>query len=140
VETGITINWVDETHRCVHVIYGRNWTWEEFFSTDETARAMLDSIAYKSDFILDLQHAITPPNIVAQFPKFVRGAASLTHANSRYVMLVGSNPHYRVLLDVFRKVYPSMGKRVFQVATLDEARALIAERPHADHGSTSVAS
>jgi hypothetical protein len=137
---GISINWVDDTQRCVHVIYGRDWSWDEFFATDDTAKVMLNSIAHKSDFILDLQEAVTPPNIVAQFPKFVRGAASLTHPNSRYVMLVGTNQHYRIMLDVFRKVYPAMGKRIFQAATLDEAHALIAEHPHAEQGSSPVAS
>jgi hypothetical protein len=127
---GISINWVDDTHRCVHVIYGRDWKWDEFFATDETAREMLNSIEHKSDFILDLQEAVTPPNIVAQFPKFVRGAASLTHPNSRYVMLVGANPHYKVLHEVFQKVYPALAKRVFMVKTLEEAHTLLAERPH----------
>jgi hypothetical protein len=127
---GISINWTDDTHRCVHVIYGSGWTWDEFFVTDGAAKEMLSSIAHKSDFILDLQEAVTPPNIVTQFPKFVRGAASLTHPNSRYVVLVGANPHFKVLHEVFQKVYPSVAKRVFMVTTLEEARTLLAEHPY----------
>jgi len=124
----ISINWTDDTHQCVHIIYGMYWTWDEFFKIDDTARTMLDSIDHKADFILDLRDAILPKNVVGQFPRFAHGAASLTHPNSRLVVLVGTNAHLRTLLGVFQKVYSVAARRVFLVDTLDEAQGVLAEK------------
>jgi hypothetical protein len=124
----ISINWTDDTHQCVQIVYGMYWTWDEFFKIDDTARAMLDSIDHKADFILDLRDAILPKNVVGQFPRFARGAASLTHPNSRLVVLVGTNPHLRTLLGVFQKVYAVASRRIFLVDSADDARLLLAEK------------
>ena len=87
----ISIGFTDDTQQCVHVIYGDGWDWPEFFATDETAKEMLNGLDHKADFILELASAALPKNVVGQFPKFVRGAASLTHANSRRVVIVGAS-------------------------------------------------
>src|SRR5689334_22897552 len=94
----ITIDWSDDTHQCIHAIYGQGWDWPEFFATDETAKAMLDTLDHKADFILELADEVLPKNVVGQFPQLVRRAASLTHRNSRRVVIVGSGSHVQILL------------------------------------------
>src|SRR5688572_3024249 len=124
----ISINFTDDTQQCIHVIYGEGWDWPEFFATDETAKTMLSSLDHKVDFILEIASAVLPKNVVGQFPKFVRGAASLTHPNSRRVVIVGTNQHMNVLVSVFQSVYPTASKRVFTAKSVDEASRMLAEK------------
>lgn len=124
----ISIKFTDDTQQCVHVIYGEGWDWPEFFETDETAKAMLGGLDHKADFILELQSLALPKNVVGQFPKFVRGAASLTHPNSRRVVIVGTNQHINVLVSVFQSVYPNASKRVFTAKTVEEASQMLSEK------------
>jgi hypothetical protein len=123
--SAIRIDWSDETHSCIHAIYGHGWDWPEFFATDETAKAMLDTLDHKADFILELEDVVLPKNVVGQFPQFVRGAASLTHPNSRRVVIVGSGSHVQILLSIFQKVYPAAAKKVFLAASADEAHRIL---------------
>lgn len=124
----ISIKFTDETQQCIHVIYDEGWDWYEFFETDETAKAMLNGLDHKADFILELASQVLPKNVMGQFPKFVRGAASLTHPNSRRVVIVGSSHHLTVLISVFQSVYPNASKRVFLTETVEKAAQILSEK------------
>jgi len=117
-------DWIDESKTIIVVKYEGNWTWDEFFAVADKGRALANSVPYRVDYILDMQHGNQP-----------RNGSMLT--NSRTVMerrapnsgifVTLSTPFVKVMLNVFKNFDREHGSIMYAATTVEEAKALIAK-------------
>jgi hypothetical protein len=124
----IQIDWVNDSKTCILLTYGKGWDWDDFFAASPKVAGMLDSIDHTADTLHDVRNTAIPRNVISQFPKFTRGSVSLKHPNAGVLVFVGVHPYLKILTQMFQKLYADLGRRVFLVNTMEDARQLLADR------------
>jgi hypothetical protein len=126
---GIQCGWDNDEHTVFRYSFDKKWSWEDFFAAKEKAWPELDATPHKFAILIDATLVSQlPPNALAN----ARNALRSGHPRASVVVLVVRNPVVRSVIGTLRNVAPLSPRRVDIVATLDEARALIAERLLAD--------
>jgi len=124
---GVIVRWYDDQKKIIYYEFTGKWTWEEFEPTyDETLRLM-DSVDYKTDFILNM---LNTDHIPAGAIQRVKRAAEVNHPNMGLAIYVGLHPMMRPLGKIFLKLYPKAAQYYpFDFAnTIEEAEAMLARR------------
>lgn len=119
-----TCDWTDASKTVILVKYEGDWTWDEFFAVADKGRALANSVSYRVDYILDMQHGNQP-----------RNGSMLT--NSKTVMerrapnsgifVTLTTPFVKVMLNVFKSFDREHGAIMYAATSMDEAKALIAK-------------
>lgn len=122
---GIDVLWDDSERTILRYDFEPEWTWVEFWEAIDESNAMMLSVPYTVDFIGNFSNGKLPS--IGSF-RILKRSREVSPDNLGLIVLVGMNDFIRVLLEVFTKIYPALGARMVAVHTLEEARALLAER------------
>lgn len=120
----VTVNWDNDDKTIVRYQLSGAWTPEELFPALDQGAALMNSIDYPVDVILDFAGSTAFP--LDKLFAMGRYAEGKTSANQRRVVMVRSLPVLRGLLDTMRRFLPRATRGVYFADTLDDAYALIA--------------
>lgn len=122
----IQAQWDDDQKQLIRVEVEGRWSWDELQSALEHTITMMDSVAHKVDFIIDVSRSSLIPGGATQAARSV--ATPETHRNEGMKVIVGANALMRIGYEAYRQINRSLGKtQEFHFAkTLDQARSLIA--------------
>lgn len=103
------------------------WTWDEYYQAIQQMAEQIRTLRERVDIINIRGKGAQMPRGSA-IPHFQR-ALKLLPNNAGAVVNVTTTPFARVMASVFIKLYPgTVGKKVFFVASIEEARAFIARQ------------
>ncbi len=120
----IHVSWDDDARTIIRMDV-TPYTWDEFHSAFEAAFMLAASVPGQVDFI-----AVTSPDIRTPDPNFLPQLQKVVAAmppNVGMIVLAGGSEFGRTMISIVARV-TGWAKRFAIVDTLDEARALIAER------------
>jgi hypothetical protein len=121
----VNMTWDNDEQTIIRYIIGDPWTWDELYEAIQQAHLLIDAADHSVHSIIDMSGAhILPRNPLMHGKKMSRGDRL---SNAGKIVFVGANVFLRSLMDVFRRVHPTRLENIAFVATLDEARALLAE-------------
>ena len=123
----ITVEWDDEAHTIIHEVYAGTWTIEDNRAEREKVLSMLEGDGPVVDMIVELDHMKFPPTIVSHFSELSRSPAS-RHPRLGVFALVGLGSFENTLFEIFSKVYEVQARRLLVAQSVDEARAMLAQR------------
>jgi hypothetical protein len=120
------VYWDDEAHTIIRTEGEGAWTWDEFHRTMDEVIRMMRMVNHRVDLInLRLPGAKTPEG--SAMPHFQRAMRTMP-ANLGLNVQVSTSAFGRLMVALFTRLYGSRpGGRVVMVASLEEARAKIAE-------------
>jgi hypothetical protein len=125
---GVQAVWDNEQQTIIRYDLSGKWTWDEFFTAYETAKAMLNASPHVVHFILNPTDAASrrhlPPGIVSR----IGNTARTKLPNAGITVAIGSSNVVRSIISAAARLYPRISKQYQFADTLDEARAIIAEK------------
>jgi hypothetical protein len=123
--------WEDEQKRVLLFVFAAKWTVEEFQEVVQKSDALMDSVSYKVDIIIDLQNGRDLPS---GFIGAIRRVGRTPHRNQGIMVLVGVNMFVRAFYDVFVRLYPTKNQEIMMrmAANYDEAHAIFARSAQSD--------
>ena len=124
---GVTVDWYDEDKRTIYYEFTGKWTWDEFEPAYTRTIELMDSVDYKTDFILNMLNIEHIPSGAIQR---IKKAAEYNHPNMGLAVYVGLHPMMKPIGKIFLKLYPKAAIYYpFDFAqTIEEAEAMLAER------------
>lgn len=128
----IHVTWDNAEQNTILYTVNGHWTWDELTEALGQGRALMDSVSHERiDFIVDMTDGNTLPSITLYH--FTR-LSQAPHSKSGLMVMTGVAPFIRALLDLLGR-YQGVGARakaIMTVATLEEARAVLAAQPKED--------
>lgn len=125
----VEILWDNDEKTILRYQVNGRWTWDEFWSAFNQSLRMTDEVDHMVDFIFgdaDIAIRSLPPGLLTQLGAVVRRR----HPRAGTTVFLASERSsvrtvwYRLAI----KMYPRIGEKYAFATTLDEARALLAER------------
>ena len=118
---GIRVAWANEERAVMFWQFDAFWTWEDWqTATDTSVKLRYASPSQpRVVVILNLHGTRVLPKNPLQHAR-----RSLEKADPRDVMVLVGSTFLRFLASTFRELYPTLGKRFYIVASLDEALEL----------------
>lgn len=107
------------------------WTWDEFHQAFDQVVVMMKSVPHRVDLINNRGTGSRMPSS-SPMPHFQRVMRNMP-PNAGMMVMISNSAFGRVMVNLFSKVRGS--RRLFMVASLDEARALIANERAKQAGS-----
>src|SRR5262245_62009158 len=98
----IEVYWHDDSHDTIVIDVKGVWTWEEMGTALDKCNTLFDSVDYLVYTMFDFTTAASLPQGVLTN---IRRLNRTVHPNSGAVMLVGLNAAYRMIVDVFGRLY-----------------------------------
>lgn len=119
----VTVTWADEARTIIHINIANPWTWHELLNAAHETRGMIATIGHEVAVIYDYTDTATipPGDPILQVPKL----AAARHPQETLTVAVDVDT---ALGQAAVNVYSNVYHHVQLVATLDEARALIAAK------------
>ncbi len=116
--------WDDPDETIVHNEFSGKWTWDEFFEANKTAVEMIASKPYRCDIIANMR-----PGVMESAAPALYNARQVmrTYPENFGLLVVVINPLIGMLANVFKRFDPELGNKVVSVATVEQARELIAK-------------
>lgn len=127
----IIVKWHNQEQTIIRITLNQGWTWQEVYKLDAQIDAMLNSVAHKVSYIVDVSKGHKYSANYSQ--SRVQETLCLKHPNSDQVVLVGSTIFLRLLLtNIFRAMQAA--SIITQIAdTIEEAEVLLSDiTPHTD--------
>ncbi len=121
----IKVIWDNEEKTIVRHIFEGQWTWDEFEICTQESKALMESVDYTVQMILDVQKS---PGMPQGFLSHMRTVTQKPHPNAGALALVGASSFIRAFTNVFLNVTPSNKRSFMMCATVDEAREWLAKR------------
>ncbi len=121
----VSVDWFDETHRTVLIVLAGRWTWDEIYSSIETARGMMRT---QSDTIIDIvvkfESSMMPHGSLS-----MHGAAAIRYPepNLRRIIIVSSNRVMYRVMKVMLGINSELSKHYQVVDSMDRALAMMNE-------------
>lgn len=124
----VAIAWESEQKRILHYRLDNEWTWDELFAAKKQANEMMDMVSHKLGIIIEApSQPSLPPNIIVN----ARNALRSAHPNTVVIVIIAVHPLIRTMFYTTRALGRFANFRVELASTLDEARAIINTRLHA---------
>ena len=121
----IRVIWDDASQRIVRYDFDEQWTWEDFFAAKKAAYNMIDANARPVAVIMAAHPNMTlPPNMLTHSLSALRNK----HPNTLLVVFVITKPFLRAMLNTLSKISRMAESSTVVVSTLEEARAVSANR------------
>ena len=102
----VTIDWDNEEKTVVRMGLDGNWTWDEVYPASQEGYAMLESVDYVVDVIMDMRQSRGIPNSSIFHARNTMGKR---HPRTGLTVFVGANTLFFSIWRVFNKVYSSLG-------------------------------
>lgn len=123
----IIVKWYDtEKQNICYEVVGR-WTWEDLFVAIDEAVQLLDTVDYPVNLILDMTQTSHVPTLAVREMGKVANAPTMSHPNTKKLLVVGANSYIEIMLNVFKKVFPNAGERYLIFHDFDAVRSFLAE-------------
>ena len=120
----VDTHWYDDTKKILVVRFSGNWTWDEGRINDEYLRALLASVEYPVNIVMDVRATRSFP------PDILDNAAMIMdepYPNFDLVVVTGD----RIIFDVIAAIAQNLGGFHFDIDhadTIEEALAMIQRR------------
>jgi len=122
---GVAVKWLDRKKTIVRYAFTDGWTWEELEAVAGKVDAMIESVPYRVDVILDFSNSLTePPH---QMLAHLRSGPLNSSKNWGGGVFVGISPFMRVILNTFMRIEPALSSRYAIAHTVKDARVLITQ-------------
>ena len=123
----VTVRWYNDQKKIIYYEFTGKWTWEEFEPAYTETLRLMDSVDYKTDFILNMLNIEHIPSGAIQR---LKRAADVNHPNMGLAVYVGLHPMMIPLGRIFLKLYAkSAAYYPFDFArTIKEAEDMLAAR------------
>jgi hypothetical protein len=119
----IQVQWDNEDKTILRYQYEGAWTWDDLYTALAQGYEWIDTVDHTVDIIIDLrQSSIIPSSALTH----ARNLDKHRHPRIGLTIAVGANRFIQLLADTFKRLVPSVASQYTLLATLDEARALIA--------------
>lgn len=122
----IEVTWDNPEHTIVRYVFSERWTWEEFFTTVNTARQLIDAAPVETiGVIMDgkSRYMQFPPNMLTHFKTTLRNK----HPKTRIVVIVFDNAFLRVMINTLIVLSGTGGKSLLMMDDLGKAREAVLE-------------
>ena len=117
--------WDNEDKTIVRYIFQGHWGWDDFYNVIEEANAMMDSVDHEVHAIIDTRGSgFTPTDLLSH----LRDIHTRINPKAGMHVLVGAKLFVRTTHKLFIKLDPRKGEDFTFAATLDEARAMLAQK------------
>jgi hypothetical protein len=121
----ITVDWDNDEKTTLRYIYTGRWNWDEYNNAVSRAHELVAGIDYPINVIADFSESRLMPDLaISGFKK----SLETNPINFNIAVIVTTSELLLRLLGAFRRMYRRIGDKVVTVKTLDEARAVIAQR------------
>jgi hypothetical protein len=129
---GITVTWDNEGDKQTirYDVEGR-WTWAEVGSALDTGKRLCESVDYPVNMIFYLKPGSRAPVGKAHE---IRALFQIDEGRVRLIFTISNDLFIKALTQNIKNKYPSLGKKISVVPTLEAARENIAGS-YAAHGS-----
>jgi hypothetical protein len=132
----VKVVWDDEQHTALRYDLEGRWTWDEFYAAFNEGKAMMEGSAHTVHFILNamdnLSKGYVPPGALSHVASLNRNAPP----NAGITVAVGGNTLGKIFHGMIARIYPKIAKRYAFADSLEEARAMIAQRRQPEAGQT----
>ena len=108
--------------RVIRVDFEGEWTWDEFFRLPDEIAAILDTVDYAADIIIDFNGSSHVPT---GFSASENALMSRLQERTGRLVFTGALGIQQALLENYLKLFPRHGGKLALVETLDEAYALL---------------
>ncbi len=121
----VTVSWDDEAKIAIRFEVHAGCVWGDFWEGVQAAYRMMGEVSHTVDlFILPDPGATPPVRALANF----RNAQERQPDNFGIVALIGGGMYAELLFSAFSKVYRHLSNDMIFVASLEKARAELAQR------------
>ncbi len=121
----VLISWDDDDRTTIRYDYDGKWTWEEVYTANDEVTALMHEVEHPVSIIHDLtRSAGLPSGALTHAHRFTAGLPE----NWDISVVVGSGTFTEALLNIFSRVYKTLGEHYKTAATLEEARAIIVQQ------------
>jgi hypothetical protein len=111
---------IPEGHEKILIFeFSGSWTWEEFYVVRREADALLDTLDYVVDLILDFRQG---PDLPSSAFTHLRTNIAHKHLRQGIIVVLGVNTNLKAISDTLVKIYPRLNYLIPRMArTLEEA-------------------
>lgn len=135
---GIELYWDNDERTVMLCEITGSWTWDEMYQTLEKIKKVTDAADYEIGAILDVSQGISVPGGTIFTPTALEHAKRMLkmgEGGTGPVVIVGANPMIRTIYQTFHNLDRKALGNVRFAATVDEARAMLAQRQPARIGA-----
>jgi hypothetical protein len=123
----VTVEWDDESRTALRVNLEGLWTWAEFRDILATAPKMLAQSKHPTDLILNLENSLhVPDGVLLRLMRLHRAGL----VGDSLILLSGAPDNVFIdnLVSMAQQLNRGRGGEIRSAASLDEARAILAQR------------
>jgi hypothetical protein len=95
---GILVEWDNESHTAIRLVYGNTWNWRDHFLALDAASSLMASVQHPVDLILDLRNSMPLPESTT-WNVTQSGTRLHEHWSGRTIILSPDDELARVMLD-----------------------------------------
>lgn len=118
---GIRVAWANEERAVMFWQFDLFWTWDDWHTATDRSVKLRTASPSQPRVVVILN--LGPTRVLPQNP-FQHARRSLEKADPRDVIVLVGSTFLRFLASTFRELYPTLGKRFYVVASLNEALEL----------------
>jgi hypothetical protein len=133
VHTTISFSWSDESHTLLLIKLQEGWTIAGYATFFDEMSAEIETSAQDVEVIIELENipSILKGSIVSHLQQLTRAIPD----NVRTIVIVTHNPFIRTVNTILFQIMPKARETGALASSVEEARAIIAERRARRHNS-----
>lgn len=124
----ITVNWYDEKHTAVVNKLVGSWTWDELFRAIDQTAALMDTVDYPVNIVLDMRQTQHVPTLLPSALRKVANAPTMNHRNSGAFIFVGAKAFIKSMFSIFSTLYPRAAEKYRFAETEAQLEAALAAK------------
>jgi hypothetical protein len=98
----VLVNWDNPEKTIIRYQFIDPWTWPEYHTTYRRGWALISTVNYTVDLIIDFsQGGGMPPSALRHF----QTVAEQVHPNRGYIVVIASNPVIRSIMNTLARIY-----------------------------------
>jgi hypothetical protein len=122
----ITVVWADTEEKTTLLwTFSGKWTWADYDEARAVSRSLTAGLGYPIYSIADFSKSpLLPKNALSRF----QASAERSAFELALSVIVSKSTMIETFVNVVKRVYPKLGKKLATASTVDEAFSIIAER------------
>jgi hypothetical protein len=120
----IDVQWLSEEKRILHIIFHRNWDWNDFQEHRKRAKELVRNVPYAVSVLMefDKDAQLLPTNALRNLSI----AAETAHPNAGLVVLVMPSQLWRIVIVLLKRLLPNSAMQNSHIVnSREEALALL---------------
>lgn len=123
----ISVTWYDEKQRIAYVHFTPGWTWDDFWTMNQSFNELASTVVYPIYLVVDMTGAGMPSQFVPELSK-IASTSEERPTNLQFTVVVGVGVMLETVTNIFSRLYKRATAHVRFVSTLNEALQLIESR------------